>query len=276
MLSHHHVWQPFVTKKTILDTELPGIAETAVTCNIKLNIMKAFRFLSLVFATLAITATSFAQTADDIINKHVEAIGGAENWKKINSVRQEAAISVQGMEIPVIITFVHNKAFKQEFTVMGMTGYSVITSEGGWNFNPMQGQSKPEPVTADELKYGKDQLDVQGELIDYKAKGHTLELLGNEDVDGTNCFKVKITRKSGTESVYFFDPKTYYTIRATSKVVANGQEVESTVNMSNFQKLPEGIVMPFTMENSQIPAPITITKVVINGPIDEAAFKVQK
>jgi hypothetical protein len=243
---------------------------------IKLNIMKAFRLLSFMLVALVVSATSFAQSADEIIAKHIQAIGGVENWKKINSVRQEAAISVQGMEIPVVITFVHNKAFKQEFTVMGMTGYSIITSEGGWNFNPMQGQSKPEPVTADELKYGKDQLDLQGEFIDYKTKGHTLELLPSEDVDGSNCFKVKITRKSGTESVYFFDPKTFYTIRATSKVVANGQEVESTVNMSNFQKLPEGIVMPFTMENSQIPAPITITKVVINGPVDEAAFKVQQ
>ena len=238
--------------------------------------MKALRLLSTFVAAMAISVSTFAQTADDIINKHIEAIGGAANWKKINSVRQEAAISVQGMEIPVVLTFVHNKAFKQEFTVMGMTGYSLITADGGWNFNPMQGQSKPEPVTADELKYGKDQLDLQGEFLDYKAKGHSLELLPNEEVDGTSCYKVKITRKSGTESVYFFDPKTYYTIRATSKVVANGQEVESTVNMSNFQKLPEGIVMPFTMENSQIPAPITITKVVINGPVDEAAFKVQQ
>ena len=97
-----------------------------------------------------------------------------------------------------------------------------------------------------------------------------------EDVDGTECHVVKINRKSGTESVFYFDPKTFYIIRTKSKVVANGQEVESVVNMSNFQKLPEGIVMPFTMENSAVPAPITVTKVVINGPVDEATFKVSQ
>jgi hypothetical protein len=159
---------------------------------------------------------------------------------------------------------------------MGMTGYSIITSDGGWNFSPMAGQTKPEPITADELKYGKDQLDLQGEFIDYKAKGHSLEVLAKEDVDGTECHVVKINRKSGTESVFYFDPKTFYMIRTKSKVVANGQEVESVVNMSNFQKLPEGIVMPFTMENSAVPAPITVTKVVINGPVDEATFKVSQ
>jgi hypothetical protein len=248
--------------------------ETHLSCRSKHFFMKKIKFLSLLTLSFLMAATTFAQTADEIINKHIEAIGGAENWKKINTVKQEASISVQGMDIPVVITFVHNKAFKQEFTVMGMTGYSIITVDGGWNFSPMAGQTKPEPITADELKYGKDQLDLQGEFLDYKAKGHSLEVLAKEDVDGTECHVVKINRKSGTESVFYFDPKTYYMIRTKSKVVANGQEVESIVNMSNFQKLPEGIVMPFTMENSAVPAPITVTKVVINGPVDEATFKV--
>lgn len=250
--------------------------ETPLSCSHKQHFMKKIKILSLFAVSILMAAASFAQTADEIISKHIEAIGGAENWKKINTVKQEASLSVQGMDIPVVITFVHNKGFKQEFTVMGMSGYSIITPEGGWNFSPMAGQTKPEPITADELKYGKDQLDLQGEFIDYKAKGHSLEVLPKEDVDGTECHVVKINRKSGTESVFYFDPKTYYIIRTKSKVVANGQEVESIVNMSNFQKLPEGIVMPFTMENSAVPAPITVTKIVINGPVDAATFKVSQ
>jgi outer membrane lipoprotein-sorting protein len=236
--------------------------------------MKKLKFFSLLLAASILTLASWAQSADEIIAKHIEAIGGADNWKKVNSIRQEATLSVQGMDIPVIVTLVHNKGSKQEFTVMGMTGYTIITNEGGWSFNPMMGQSKPEPMTSDDLKYGKDQLDAQGEFLNYKEKGHSVESLGKEDIDGTECFKIKLTRKSGTESVFFIDPKTYYPIRISSKVVANGQEVESIVNLSNYQKLPEGIVVPFTMENSQMPAPITMTKIVINAPIDESIFKV--
>ncbi|MEY3432608.1 MAG: hypothetical protein RL131_544 [Bacteroidota bacterium] len=227
--------------------------------------------------TILFVLTSFfasAQTVDEIVAKHVEAIGGAANWKKINTMRSEALLSVQGMDIPIVLTGVHNKAFRQEFSAMGMTGYSIITNEGGWNFNPMQGQNKPEPMTADELKYGKDQLDLQSELVDYKLKGHTVEKLDNEEIDGVSCFKLKVIRKSGNETVLLIDPKSYYNIRTVSKVVANGQEVEAIVDMSNFQKLPEGIVIPFNMQNSNMPAPITITKVIINGPVDESIFKV--
>jgi len=240
----------------------------------KYNIMKLIKHLSFAVVGLLMSAMSFAQTADEIVAKHIAAIGGAENWKKINNMRQEATLSVQGMDIPVVITAVHNKATKQEYTVMGMTGYSIITSEGGWNFNPMQGQTKPEPITQDELKYGKDNLDLQGDFVDYKVKGHSIQLMDKEDIEGVECLKIKLTRKSGNESIFFFDPKTYYIVRTSSKMSANGQEVESVVNMSNYQKLPEGIVIAYTIESTAVPAPITVTKVIVNGKIDEAVFKV--
>ena len=236
--------------------------------------MKLIKHLSFGVVGLLLSAMSFAQTAEEIVAKHITAIGGADNWKKINNMRQEATLSVQGMDIPVVITALHNKATKQEYTVMGMTGYSIITSEGGWNFNPMQGQTKPEPITQDELKYGKDNLDLQGDFVDYKAKGHAIQLMDKEDVEGVECLKVKLTRKSGNESIFFFDPKTYYIVRTSSKMSANGQEVESVVNMSNYQKLPEGIVIAYTIESTAVPAPITVTKVIVNGKIDEAVFKV--
>jgi len=43
--------------------------------------------------------------------------------------------------------------------------------------------------------------------------------------------------------------------------------------MSNFQKLPEGIVLPFTLEGVG-PAPIVISKIEVNPKIDDAVFKV--
>jgi hypothetical protein len=98
--------------------------------------------------------------------------------------------------------------------------------------------------------------------------------MDKEDIEGVECLKVKLTRKSGNESIFFFDPITYYIVRTSSKMSANGQEVESVVNMSNYQKLPEGIVVPHTIENSAIPAPINVTKVIINGKVEEAVFKV--
>jgi hypothetical protein len=240
------------------------------------NYMKKVKYLSLAVIGMMLTVISFAQTTEDLITKHIEAIGGKENWKKVNSMRSEATLSTQGIEVPIIITQVHNVGMKQEFSVMGMSGYSIIGVDGGWNFNPMQGQTKPEPITQDELNQGKEQLDLQGELIDYKEKGHTVVLLENEDVDGVSCYKLKLTRKSGREATYILDPKTFYIIRTISKMSMNGQEIESTINLSNYQKLPIGILIPFTMENNMMPAPINLSKVEVNIAVDQSIFKVQQ
>ena len=59
---------------------------------------------------------------------------------------------------------------------------------------PFQGQTAPEAKTAEELAEAQDNLDAQGELIDYAAKGHKVELIGKEDVEGTECFKLKVTK----------------------------------------------------------------------------------
>jgi hypothetical protein len=234
--------------------------------------MKRNSMISFFTAAIMFAGAVQAQTVDEVINKHIEAVGGKENWKKVNTMKMEASISVQGMDIPINIYQVNNKSFRQDFTAMNMTGYTILNNDSGWSFNPLQGQSKPEPMPADQLAAQKDQLDIQGELIDYKDKGHKVELLGKEDIDGTEAIKVKITRKSGSESVFFFDPKTYYVIRAVSKMKINGQDIEQVSNLSNYTKLPEGIVIPFSMETSGAPAPVIIKKIEVNPTLDPSLF----
>jgi hypothetical protein len=228
--------------------------------------------IGLFTAAIMFAGTIQAQTVDEVINKHIEAVGGKENWKKVNTMKMEASLSVQGMDIPINIYQVNNKSFRQDFTAMNMTGYTILNNDSGWSFNPLQGQSKPEPLPADQLAAQKDQLDIQGEFVDYKEKGHKVELLGKEDIDGTEAIKVKLTRKSGSEAVFFFDPKTYYIIRAVSKMKINGQDIEQVSNLSNYTKLPEGIVIPFTMETSGAPAPVIIKKIEVNPTLDPSLF----
>jgi len=227
-------------------------------------------------AAVAVSFSTLAQTADEVVDKHYDAIGGKDNWRKVTSMKMEATVSTQGMDIPITIYQVHNKAMKQEINVMNMVGYVMMTTEGGWNFLPFMGQTAPEPMTADELEVGKEGLDIQGELLDYKAKGHSVELLGKEDVEGTECHKLKLTRKSGRSTTYLVDAKTFYVVRTISKVKANGQEVDQTMNMSNYQKQAFGIVVPLSMENSSLPAPLVVSKIEVNPTIEASVFEVKK
>lgn len=233
--------------------------------------MKRFFLSILAIATVGFT---YAQTADEIVNKHIEAIGGTDAWKKVNSMVTTGTLKMQGAEIAISLTVLNGKGSRQDITAMGMNGYQIVTPTQGWNFMPFQGQKAPEPITADDLKEAQDELDVQGSLVDYKTKGHTVELLGTDDVDGVDAFKLKETLKSGKTQTIFIDPKTYYIIRVISKQKANGNEVDVTTNVSNYQKLPEGIMVPLSIG---LPfGEMIISKVEINKPIDENIFKPSK
>lgn len=227
----------------------------------------------LFLAMLAVACFSFthAQTVDEIINKHVEAMGGAEAWKKVNSLVSTGTLKVQTAEITVTQTILNGKGSRQDFVVMGMSNYQIVTPTAGWNFMPFQGQKTPQPITADELRESQDDLDVEGSLFDYKAKGHSVEYLGTEDIEGIDAIKLKETLKSGKVETVFLDPKTYYIIKIVSKRKANGKEADLTTNLSNYQKLPEGIFVPLSIGLPY--GELVITKVEINKPIDENIFK---
>ena len=233
--------------------------------------MKLIKTSVIAIAAMLVSIFTFAQTAEEIVTKHIEAVGGAAAWKKINSISYEGKMTVQGAEVNVTMTVLNGKGSRQNISVMGMTGYQIITPTAGWNFMPFQGQTTPEPMTADELKQSADDLDVQGKLVDYKSKGHTVEFLGKDDVEGTECFKLKITTKAGNVETVFIDPKSYYIVRSVVKRTANGQESDVQSDLSNFQKLPEGIVVPFSITLTF--GELVISKAEVNKQVDESTFK---
>jgi len=216
--------------------------------------------------------TSQAQNVDEIVAKHIEAVGGKDNWSKIKSMKTEGVIKQQGMDIKITIMQIDQKAQRYNISLMGMTGYTIITTTEGWNYMPFQGQTKPEPFTEDDLKNAQDDLYLQDEFITYKDLGKKLEYVGKEDIDGVECFKLKMTDKNNQETTYYIDPSNYYVLKQTSKVKANGQEFENSTTFGDYKKLDEGIVVPMSLISGW--GETQITKIEINPTIDEAEFKV--
>lgn len=215
-----------------------------------------------------------SQTLDAIVKKHIEATGGKENWSKIKSMRTTCNMKQGGAEIVITICQLDKVAFRQDIAVAGMNGYNIVTTTEGWNYMPFQGQTKPEPMTSDEIKAAQEDLALQDEFINYKAEGKKLELLGKDDIEGMECFKLKMTNKDGQESTYFIDTESHYVIKKVSKIKANGKEMETTTSFSNFEKLPEGIVYPMAISSEW--GTVDVVKVEINPTFDKAIFQPTK
>ena len=235
--------------------------------------MKHLRIAFFSLATL-FAFTVNAQTVDEVVDKHIEAMGGKEKLSTLKSVRMETNLSVQGMEIPVVTTKVHNVGQRVDISAMGMEGYVINTPTAGSTFMPFMGQSAAEAMPEDQVKQGAEELDLQGALCNYKEKGHTVELVGKEAVDGTECFKIKLTTKGGITRTHFIDPKNYYVIRTIAKANVNGQEMEVTYNFGDFKKTEDGFVFPYTIGGAFGQGDMTVTKIEVNKPVDEKIFKV--
>lgn len=216
--------------------------------------------------------SSKAQTADEIIAKHIEAIGGTTSWEKIKTLRFEGKMSAQGAEVKIIRTQIDKKAVRTDISVMGMNGYSIITEKEGWNYMPFGGMTKPEPMTADDVKSSQDELNIQGDFMTYKSLGKKMEYIGTEDYDGTECHKLKLTDKDGQETTFYLDPETYYIIKQTTKFMADGKENTAVMTFSNYKKLDSGIVYPMTVGGDW--GNTEVTSIEVNLTVDESIFKI--
>ena len=213
-----------------------------------------------------------AQTLDEIIDKNIAAMGGKEKLLALNTVSMEGSLSMNGQNLGVKVAQVNNKASRVDITINGIDNFVIQTRDSGWSYFPVQGQTKPEATPAAVAKENADALDIQSVLLNYKEKGHTVELAGKDDVDGTECFKIKVVTKSGMQQTFFIDPSNYYIIKLVTKTKANGQEHEQAQAFSNFKKLDNGYVFPLSMSGFG-PGELKITKIDVNPSLDQSLFK---
>jgi hypothetical protein len=215
------------------------------------------------FVILALVCVQFAQaqTVDEVINKHIAALGGKENLNKIQNVVMEGSLNIQGNDIALTLTRVNKKLNRQDISAMGMNGFDMTTDKDGWRYMPFQGMQKPEPKTEDEVKKGQNGLDINGPFVDYAAKGNKVELQGKEDVEGAACYK---------EVTYYVDIASGMINRAKENRKMNGEDTEMVTDFSDYKDV-EGVKMAFTI--TQQIGTISISSIKVNQTIPDSAFK---
>ena len=205
------------------------------------------KLLGLLFSFFFLS-TLQAQSVDEILSKYFENIGGAEAWKKLESVKMTGTTSAQGMEFPMTVMRKRPNLTKIEVEVQGMQMVpQAYDGKVGWTLNPFMGSTDPTKLDEETTKeLAKEEF--EDVFIDYAAKGSKVELLGTEEIEGANTYKIKLTKKSGDEQIHFFDSENYVPIMVRTFAGAGpmkGQAVETYV--SDYQEV-EGLMMPMFME----------------------------
>jgi len=238
------------------------------------------KFVAAFALLLLVSGSAAAQSADDVIARSFAAQGGVEKLKAISAVRMSGRMTVgPGMEAPIVIEMKRPKLLRAEISVQGMAIVQVYDGTQGWMLNPMSGRTTAEPMPADMAKAMDDQADMDGPLMDYKAKGHTVELLGRELVGAADCFKLKLTQKDGSVTHFYFDATTFLTVKQESRRTMGGTDVETETIVSNWKSV-DGLMFPFSIDSGQKGGParqkMTIEKIDVNPVIDDARFRMPR
>ena len=237
-----------------------------------------FRKLSLGMVAVAILVPAmWAQTADEIIAKNIQARGGADKLKSVKSIKSTATMAMgPGMEAPGVLIQKRENLARLEFTIQGLTAVQAYDGKNGWQVMPFMGKKDPELMSADEAKEIEETADMDGPLMDYKSKGHQVELLGKEKVEGTDAYKLKVSLKNGDVQTVYIDADSFLEIKEETKRTVRGSEQVFESAIGDYKEVG-GIIFPFAVESgvkgSSQKQKLTITKLELNVAADDSIFK---
>jgi outer membrane lipoprotein-sorting protein len=229
----------------------------------------------LILGCLALSAP--AQTVDELVAKNTEAKGGLEKIKAIQTLRTRGRLNQGSFMAQVGQEQKRPDKLRTTFTVQGMTAIQAYDGRTGWQISPFQGRKDAELLGEDDLRDLVEDSDIDGPLVDYKQKGHTVEYLGRDTVDGDDVFRLKCTLKNGDIVYYYLDPDSFLEIRTERQQFIRGSMRERQTDLGSYKPVA-GVMLPFSIEtgpknNPGVRTKVTIESIEANVPIDDAAFK---
>jgi len=239
--------------------------------------MKLGRVATCLAVTAAFALSAAAQTVDQIIAKNIAARGGEAKVRALKSVRLSGTIEVgPGMTAPITTVIKRPGMVRMDITVQGMAAVQAYDGKMGWSLLPFQGKKDPDPMSPDDTKRMEDQTDLDGPLVDYQAKGNTVEFLGTDKVEGSDAYKLKVTKRSGAVETDFIDVESGFKVKTITKALVQGRDAEVEVAYGDFRTV-DGLTFAFSIEQSVIGTPqkqkITVEKIEVNPALDDSLFR---
>ena len=235
------------------------------------------RLVIALFFVAAVNASAI--TVDELIAKNIEARGGLEKLRAIQSLRETGRLEIGGGGFSAKMSFLalakRPDMLRTEAVFQGLTAVTAYDGSVGWKIFPFRGRLDPEKMSADEVKQLQLAADIDGPLVDYKAKGNTVEYIGTEDVDGTEAHRLKVTLKTGDVRYIYLDPDYYLEIRYLDQRRIRGSLEEEETDLGNYEQV-NGVFFPFSIETGGKGQPktqkITIDKVEVNVDLNDSLF----
>ncbi len=237
--------------------------------------MRRITFLLVIFASFALPVS--AQSVDEIVGHYLKTIGGMQKIQAVQTLRRTGNyIGGGGFEAVITQENKRGNSVREEFSLQGMTAINAYDGKTGWKIEPWNGKKDPEALGEAEMKSIVADADFDGPLVNYKQKGNKLEFIGMDRFEGTDTFRLKLTKPNGDVYIYYLDTDYYVPIKVDTKRIVRGAEREYETALGDYKEVA-GWYLPYSFETnvkgSQDKSKIVYEKIDANVPIDDQRFE---
>jgi hypothetical protein len=217
-----------------------------------------------------------SQTAEELVNKNIQAKGGIEKIKLAKTRRMSGRIkNARGRTAVFVETNARPNFVRQTVTLQGMTAVQAYDGSTGWQTQPFRGRKDPELMGEDTVRDLLRASDFDGPLVNYVEKGNKIEYLGHDLVDGDDALRLRVTLKNGDIIYYYLDPDTFLEIREEIQQFVRGSVRERVVDVGSYKPV-DGVMYPFSISEGPRSNPgaqtTAIQKIEVNVPVDDSDF----
>lgn len=236
-------------------------------------------YLIAMMAILTLSLTASSQTADELIQKNIEAKGGLEKMKAIKTLRLTGKLDGGGgFTASVGQENKRPNLVRETFTLQGMTQVQAYDGSTAWQVRPFGGRKDPQLMGDDDVRDLLIDADLDGPLVDYKEKGNQVEYLGHDTVDGDDALRLKVMLKNGDMIYYYLDPDTFLEIRTERREFVRGAVHDSVADLGSYKPVA-GVMFPFSVNGGPKEDPtqwqsVTYEKIEANVPLQDSDFAV--
>lgn len=218
-----------------------------------------------------------AENVETIIAKHIEAHGGLEKWNKVDAIK----ITGQFTGFSIEKEFMAYRTKSGEYYANFYLGKHEITEafdgKKGWTIDPWQEINYARRINKAEENVFAQKAEFTTPFFNYKQKGHQVEFVGKEKLEGLDVFVLKLTRSNGKVEKWYLDANTYLEYKCESNWVDFATEVPSETFFDDFRTV-KGLVFPFFVERTfwQRDRVIQVKNIEINPVFDTKSLEMPK
>jgi hypothetical protein len=256
-------------------------------------------------------STPEEKAARPIVEKNAAARGGRDAWRKVKTLSMSGMLeagkardpaklaaawtrtpqqakaaarrallhgpdpSEQQVQLPVTLELRRPHDSRVEVKFQGQTAVQVYDGRQGWKLRPFLGRQETEPFSAEETRVASQEAELDGPLMTATANGGRIALLGTEQVDGRDAYKLGITQADGNVRHVWVDAETYLDVKVDSLRRMDGKLRPVFTWLREYRKV-DGLQIPHLLETGvegvRDTEKIRIEKVVVNPDLGSARF----